>query len=123
MAETIFLSNRRVSFDSPLFTENFKHDLFCAKLTQELQKTVQITDDEGNTTTCCTPKNSNIHISVMQLFQTSEDLGVILFISSPVANGPYFYLKGENHITFMIDPCIKKVAKVLSGYSILLNDK
>ena len=123
MAETVFLSNRRVSFDTPLFTENFRDDLFCERLVQELQKPVQVTDDEGNTTTCCAPKNSNIRISVMQLFQTSENLGVIIFISSPVANGPYFYLKGETHITFMVDPCIEKVAATISGYSLLLNDK
>ena len=123
MAENIFLSTKRVSFNTPLFTENFQYNIFCEKLTQELMAPVKITDEEGRITTHCAPKNSNIRVSVMQLFQTPENMGVIIFISSPIVNGSYFYLKGETHITLMIDPCVEKVAKIISGYSILLNEK
>jgi hypothetical protein len=123
MAEKVFLSKQRVSFNTPLFTENFKHDIFCEKLSKALENPVQITNKEGEVITSCAPKGANLRISVMQLFQTSENIGVIIFISSPVANGSYFYIQGETHITLMIDPCVENVEKTISGYSILLNDK
>ena len=117
MAEKVFLSNQKVSFDTPIFTENFDFNIFHGNLTQKLEKPVKITDDEGVTITRCNPQDSHIRVNVMKLFKTPEKLGVIILISSPVVTGTFFYIQGEKHITLMIDPCVENVNQTISGYS------
>ena len=117
MKQTISLSSQRVFFQNPLFTESFEKNKFRNSLTLELMTKIEIVDEEGNIAERVTPKGSQIEIQFVHILQTSQGIGVLMFLKSPLLNGLYFYLQGEKHLSRPIDPNSDKVMSTIIGES------
>ena len=115
MKQSISLSNQRVFFQNPLFTDAFEKNRFHNSLVNELMSEFEIVDEEGNVDKRVLPKGSQIEVGFVQILQTDNGLGILMYIISPILNGLYFYLQGEKNISRPTDPNSGKVVSTIYG--------